>query len=330
MSELSFRLLKALGSPLSLAKITKTCRSQAMSAPGDLSAAAQHLPDIEWWRCQSVLAGFLSLIPSPFQSNAKREKRWLCDAPRFAGRKSGLWSASPRHSAMKIPRFSLLKDWCCTPNASRNCAHPSHCFAPKCNLLLLLEPRRHSVTRFPEQHCTRSCALCDDQMLESWMNFACHETRRDRSRKQARNAVSVHAADFETKLETSRGGSLATVNPLCTRLAYQYWLDTSCTAAAAVHNWAICKHACREVRRSNVGLRSAPWLVQELDSCVEDGFPSSFKFGSRNHVEHSFRKARQLWTLDKLLSPCNFFEKSRRHQHSDLRGGRSGRIDFLA
>ena len=29
----------------------------------------------------------------------------------------------------------------------------------------------------------------------------------------------------------------------------------------------------------------------------------------RNHVEHSFRKARQLWTLSKLPSPCHYFEK---------------------
>ena len=34
-------------SPLSLAKITKTCSSQTMSAAGDLSAAPQHLPDVE-------------------------------------------------------------------------------------------------------------------------------------------------------------------------------------------------------------------------------------------------------------------------------------------
>ena len=32
----------------------------------------------------------------------------------------------------------------------------------------------------------------------------------------------------------------------------------------------------------------------------------------RNHVEHSFRKARQLWTLSKLPSPCHYFEKRKK------------------
>ena len=32
------------------------------------------------------------------------------------------------------------------------------------------------------------------------------------------------------------------------------------------------------------------------------------------HVEHSFRKARQLWTLSELPSPCGYFEKRRKHQ----------------
>ena len=32
----------------------------------------------------------------------------------------------------------------------------------------------------------------------------------------------------------------------------------------------------------------------------------------RNHVEHSIRKARQLWTLSKLPSPCHYFEKRKK------------------
>ena len=69
MSELSSRLLKSL--------LYEDLSSKTMSAAGDLSAAAQHLPDVERRRCWSILeAGFLSLIPSPY---AKRpEKRWLC------------------------------------------------------------------------------------------------------------------------------------------------------------------------------------------------------------------------------------------------------------
>ena len=50
------------------------------------------------------------------------------------------------------------------------------------------------------------------------MNVACtcDETRPGSIAKTCSHAVSAHAAyavDFETKLETSRGGSLATVNP---------------------------------------------------------------------------------------------------------------------
>ena len=69
VSELSSRLLKSL--------LYEDLSSKTMSAAGDLSAAAQHLPDVERRRCWSILeAGFLSLIPSPY---AKRpEKRWLC------------------------------------------------------------------------------------------------------------------------------------------------------------------------------------------------------------------------------------------------------------
>ena len=69
MSELSSRLLKSL--------LYEDLSSKTMSAAGDLSAAAQHLPDVEWRRCWSILeAWLLSLIPSPY---AKRpEKRWRC------------------------------------------------------------------------------------------------------------------------------------------------------------------------------------------------------------------------------------------------------------
>ena len=57
---------------------------------------------------------------------------------------------------------------------------------------------------------TRSCALCNNQILERWMNVACacDETRVLRPwsiAKTCSHAVSAHAVDFETKLETSRG-----------------------------------------------------------------------------------------------------------------------------
>ena len=60
-----------------------------MSAAGDLSAAAQHLPDVERRRCRSILeAGFLSLIPSrPCLPSDQKNGDSALDAPRFAGRK---------------------------------------------------------------------------------------------------------------------------------------------------------------------------------------------------------------------------------------------------
>ena len=110
-------------------------------------------------------------------------------------------------------------------------------------------------------------------------------------------------------------------------------------------------HACMHttVRRSVVGIRSALWLVREfvrwgwlflLLWSVDTSFGAYFFLpqlaieltstptmldSSRhrssillttapgNHVKHSFRKARQLWTL-KLPSPCDYFEKRRKEQ----------------
>ena len=82
-------------------------------------------------------------------------------------------------------------------------------------------PDRQSVTRLfaspdPRARATRSCALCNDQILESWMIVACmmraHAMKHGRSiaiakSKTCSRAVSAHAyaVEFETKLETSRG-----------------------------------------------------------------------------------------------------------------------------
>ena len=111
-------------------------------------------------------------------------------------------------------------------------------------------------------------------------------------------------------------------------------------------------HAPQSVQQglwSNVGLCSALWLARELGFvCWEwiflllfsldflckayfslaqltfdlTGMPTmsnSSRHRSsislpRNHVRYSFRRARQLWTLNHLLSPCDCFEKRRRHQ----------------
>ena len=114
-----------------------------------------------------------------------------------------------------------------------------------------------------------------------------------------------------------------------------------------------CMHACTQqfVDRSSASVRLSDSFVN-LDSCVEDGFffffgvwirrmgplfslpqlafaltsaptmPGSSRHRSsisltiapRNHVEHSFRKARQLRTLSELPSPCDYFEKRRKEQ----------------
>ena len=99
----------------------------------------------------------------------------------------------------------------------------------------------------------------------------------------------------------------------------------------------------KTVDRSSASVRLSDSFVN-LDSCVEDGsffffrvwirrngpifslpqhsfdltstptMPGSSRHRAsislttapRNHVEHSFRKARQLWTLSKLPSPCDY------------------------
>ena len=85
-----------------------------MSAAGDLSAAAQHLPDVERRRYWSILeAGFLSLIPFPY---AKRlEKRWLCTRrSSFCWRKEWplkLFSSSWRLFEQKLCSLFAPKCW---------------------------------------------------------------------------------------------------------------------------------------------------------------------------------------------------------------------------
>ena len=58
------------------------------------------------------------------------------------------------------------------------------------------------------------------------------------------------------------------------------------------------------------------WQVRLRSLIVADNDRRSHLPGavSRNHVEHSFRKARQLWTLSKLPSPCHYFEKRKKKQ----------------
>ena len=117
----------------------------------------------------------------------------------------------------------------------------------------------------------------------------------------------------------------------------RHWLNKSCTAPVHV------------VRRSNVGLSSPLWLVREirfvrprwifllvgsLDTAI---WASSTRFWPHKYAYNAwpqptptvhftacclqepcpafFRKARQLWKLSGLLSPCDYFQERRKHQH---------------
>ena len=125
------------------------------------------------------------------------------------------------------------------------------------------------------------------------------------------------------------------------------WQSMHCSSAAAR---SACMHAHNSSsieRRPQFG---SFYSFVNLDACVEDGLffffgawirrirpifslpqlafdltstptiPDSCRQRSsisltavpRNHFEHSFRKARQLWTLSKLPSPCHYFEKRKK------------------
>ena len=168
-----------------------------MSAAGDLSAAAQHLPDVERRRCWSILeAGFLSLIPSPY---AKRpEKRWL-----YTRRSSFCWEKRVAVEALLLVIAPFRTE------AVLTVLHRNDPPWPRLDSVV------RKRTRLPDPRATRtrSCTLCNNQILESWMNVACalcacDETRPWSIAKTCSHAVSAHGVDFEhveTKLETSRG-----------------------------------------------------------------------------------------------------------------------------
>ena len=219
-------------SPLSLAKITKTCSSQTISAAGNLSAATQHLPDVERRRCRSILeAGFLSLIPSPFQIDAKRRERVTVALHSTLlvsqGEKGGLWSASPRHSVMKIFRVSLLKDWSGTSNSNGNC-HVCVCVcvcvvcvcvrvcSPFCTeMSCSFWPRvsridSHWLASGLARSATIRCLHVETMKVE-WTSLAMKHGW-DRSRKRARTQWARMPLILKRILKLL-GGSLATVTP---------------------------------------------------------------------------------------------------------------------
>ena len=170
-----------------------------MSAAGDLSAAAQHLPDVERRRCWSILeAGFLSLIPSPY---AKRpEKRWLCTR-----RSSFCWEK-------RVSVEALLRVM--APFQTEAVLTVLHRHNPPW-------PRPDSAVSNSPPRATRSCALCNDQILESWMNVACacDGTRLwSIAKKRARTQLARMPLILKRNLKVPGGFIGNGEPPLCTRL----------------------------------------------------------------------------------------------------------------
>ena len=213
-------------SPSSLAKITKTCSSQTISAAGDLSAAAQHLPDVQRRRCRSTLeAGFLSLIPSPFQTDAERwEKRWLCTRhSSFHGEKR---VASKALLLVKAPwrffvcRYSKIEVTGNVEFEQKLCSPV--CTEMNCSDRVWAAPTV-SDSPPPPSYTVLYCALslCDDRMLACWklneprMRWNTAGIDRENVLACAHGERERAAADFETKLETSRlvGGFIGNGEP---------------------------------------------------------------------------------------------------------------------
>ena len=140
-----------------------------MSAAGDLSAAAQHLPDVERRRCWSILeAGFLSLIPSPY---AKRpEKRWL-----YTRRSSFCWEKRVAVEALLLVIAPFRTE------AVLTILHWNDPPWPRLDSAV-------SVTRLPELHVHGLARSATIRSLKvEWTSHA-HAMKhgRDRSRKRAR------------------------------------------------------------------------------------------------------------------------------------------------
>ena len=123
-------------------------------------------------------SGFLSLIPSPYAKRA--EKRWLCTR-----RSSFCWEK-------KCPLKLFSSSWRLLEQKLRS---------PFCTQMI--RPDRawtaQSVTRLPELHGLARSATIRSLKVE-WTSHAVID------RKNVLARASAHAVDFETKLETSRGG----------------------------------------------------------------------------------------------------------------------------
>ena len=161
------------GSPLSLAKTTKTCSSLTISAAGDLSAAAQHLPDIERRRCRSILeAGLLHWFLPRFRSTLSDEKNGCSalDAPCFAGRKE--WPLKRFSSSYQVAPWSSLVFYYWKIEVEHRIRTETVLTGLHRNELLWL--RVSCTWAVPEvsdslpRPSWRSCALCGDEMVACW------------------------------------------------------------------------------------------------------------------------------------------------------------------
>ena len=134
-------------------------------------------------------SGFLSLIPSPYAQ--RPEKRWLCTR-----RSSICWQKRVAEEALLLVMAPFRTEGVLTV-LHRNDPH---------------WPRLDSAvraTRLPELHVdpTRSCALCmNEHCMHMRWNFCDGRDSAVIDRETCSHAVSAHAVDFETKLETYRGG----------------------------------------------------------------------------------------------------------------------------
>ena len=173
-------------SPLSLAKNTNTwaprqCQWRAIcpQQPNFFLTLTDDDVDQSWKQ-----GSFHWFLPGPY---AKRpEKRWLCTR-----RCSFCWE-----KRVAVEDLLLVM----APFRTEAVLTVLHRNDPPW-------PRPDSAVSNSPPRATRSCVLCNDQILESWMNVACacDETRLWSIAKTCSQAVSAHAVDFETKLETSRG-----------------------------------------------------------------------------------------------------------------------------
>ena len=195
-----------------------------MSAAGDhLSAAAQHLPDIERRRCWSILeAGFLSVKFHwflPRMPSDQKNERWLCTR-----RSSFYWEKRVAVEALLLVMAPFRTEAVLTVLHRNDPPWPRPDSAVRTRLPVLHGLARSATIRSLKIEWTsRMRCACDDKggvekkiatatkketffvavaifffSTPPWWNM-------DRDRSRARTQWARISVDFETKLETSRG-----------------------------------------------------------------------------------------------------------------------------